>query len=99
MNITERHEFILHRLHEIGKLDITDLASEMKVSGVTIRKDLKLLEEKNLLFRTKGGASAKNPYANEKPINEKEFINVEQKKKIARAALHLVEKTDAIIIG
>lgn len=99
MNITERHEFILQRLHETGKLDITDLASEMKVSGVTIRKDLKLLEEKNLLFRTKGGASTKNPYANEKPINEKEFINVDQKKKIARAALPLIEKTDAIIIG
>lgn len=99
MNITERHEFILKKLHESGKLDLTELVEVMKVSGVTIRKDLKLLEEKNLLFRTKGGASIKNPYANERPINEKEFINVEQKKKIAKAALAIVEQTDAIIIG
>ena len=99
MNITDRHEFILKKLQETGKLDITDLTQMMKVSGVTIRKDLKLLEEKKLLFRTKGGASNKNPYANEKHINEKEFINIDQKRKIARAALPLIEQTDVIIIG
>lgn len=78
--ITERHEYILDKINKKGKLNIDDLAREMKVSGVTIRKDLKLLEEKNLLFRTKGGASINNPYAGDKPINEKEFINIDEKK-------------------
>lgn len=99
MNITERHQLILKHLHQSGKVDIQALSDSLMVSGVTIRKDLKLLEEKGLLFRTKGGGSVKNPYANEKPINEKEFINVDQKKKIAKAALPILAETDSIIIG
>lgn len=97
--ITERHEYILNKISKKGKVNIDDLANEMKVSGVTIRKDLKLLEEKNLLFRTKGGASLNNPYAGDKPINEKEFINIEEKKKIAKAAVALVKNADSIMIG
>lgn len=99
MTITERHKFILQHLYEKNEIDIGDLSQTMQVSGVTIRKDLKVLEEKGLLYRTKGGASVSNPYANERPINEKEFINVDQKKKIARAALKIVSETNSIIIG
>lgn len=99
MNITERHQHILQHLHQSGKVDIQELSDGLQVSGVTIRKDLKLLEEKGLLFRTKGGGSIKNPYANEKPINEKEFINVDLEKKIAKAALPILAQTDSIIIG
>lgn len=97
--ITERHEYLLDKINKEGKLNIDDLVQEMKVSGVTIRKDLKMLEERNLLFRTKGGASVNNPYASDKPINEKEFINIEEKKKIAKAALQLIKGTDSIMIG
>lgn len=72
---------------------------EMAVSGVTIRKDLKMLEQKKLLFRTRGGGSINNPYAVERPINEKEFIKTEEKKKIAKAALRLIGQNDSIIIA
>ena len=98
-SITERHEFILKKLQESGKVNILQLSDEMQVSGVTIRKDLKLLEEKNLLFRTRGGGSSNNPYAIERPINEKELINSEEKKRIARTALSLIGQNDSIIIG
>ena len=76
MTITDRHQYILQKLHENGRVDIQELSDEIQVSGVTIRKDLKMLEDRNLLFRTRGGGSVINPYAGEKPINEKEFINV-----------------------
>lgn len=99
MNITERHQLILQKLQEQGRVDIIQLSDSLQVSGVTIRKDLKLLEEKHLLFRTKGGGSVNNPYANERPINEKEFIHAEEKKKIAKAALALLDHNDSIIIG
>jgi Transcriptional regulators of sugar metabolism len=71
----------------------------MAVSGVTIRKDLKMLEQKKLLFRTRGGGTIHNPYAVERPINEKEFIKTEEKKKIAKAALPLIGQNDSIIIA
>ena len=99
MTITDRHQFILQKLHENGRVDIQELSDSIQVSGVTIRKDLKILEERNLLFRTRGGGSMINPYATEKPINEKEFIKVEEKKKIAKAALPFIMETDSVIIG
>ena len=98
-NITNRHELILKKLQQDGRVSIDDLSDQMKVSGVTIRKDLKLLEDKNLLFRTRGGGSISNPYKIEKPIHEKELISVKEKQQIARAALKLIGDNDSIIIG
>lgn len=97
--ITDRHQFILKKLAEKGQVSIPQLIDEMKVSGVTIRKDLKLLEEKKLLFRTRGGGSINNPYAIERPIDEKEFIKSDEKKRIGKAALGLIGQNDSIIIG
>ncbi len=98
-NITDRHEYILKKLKENNKVSIADLCDEMNVSNVTIRKDLKVLEDKNLLFRIKGGASMNNPYAIDRPILVKETINSEEKNKIARAAVEMIEDNDSILIG
>lgn len=98
-NITDRHQFILKKLKQEGKINILELIEEMQISGVTIRKDLKILEDKNLLFRTRGGGSINNPYAIDRPINGKEFIKSEEKMRIAKAAIELVGNTDSIMIG
>ena len=99
MNITERHQLILKKLKEDGHVSIQELSDLIKVSGVTIRKDLKLLEDKNLLFRTRGGGSINNPYTIERPINEKELINAAEKQRIAKVAVSLIGDNDSIIIG
>ena len=98
-SITERHQLILKKLHEDNQVNIQELIDLLEVSGVTIRKDLKLLEDKNLLFRTRGGGSINNPYTVERPINEKELIRQEEKQRIARAALSIIGDNDSIIIG
>lgn len=98
-NIIDRHQFILKKLKEEGRVSINELSELMEVSGVTIRKDLKLLEDKNLLFRTRGGGSIDNPYAIDRPIDEKAFINSDEKQRIAKAALELVKQSDSIMIG
>ena len=99
MNITERHQLILKKLQEDGHVTIQELSDLIKVSGVTIRKDLKLLEDKNLLFRTRGGGSIHNPYTIERPIDEKELINATEKQRIAKVAVSLIGDNDSIIIG
>ena len=99
MNINERHQHILEKLKKDSKVNILDLIEEMGVSGVTIRKDLKLLEDKHLMYRVRGGGSINNPYAGDRPIYEKELINAEEKKRIARAAIDLIAETDSIMIG
>src|SRR5688572_18548946 len=51
-SLPERHQYILARLKKEGKVNVLDLCKDLNVSSVTIRKDLKLLEDKSLLYRT-----------------------------------------------
>ncbi len=99
INITERHQFILSKLQKEGYTQVLDLCRELNVSSVTIRKDLKLLEDKKLLFRTHGGASMNNPYTVDKPVNEKEKLQSSEKTKIGGAAAQTIEANDSIIIA
>ena len=99
MTITERHEKILAKLNEKGKVEVPDLSESLNVSEVTIRKDLRILEDKGLLFRTHGGATKTNPYTSEKPVQEKEFVNITEKNSIAKEAVKLIGDNDSIILG
>jgi DeoR family transcriptional regulator, aga operon transcriptional repressor len=99
INITERHQFILNKVQKEGHLNVLDLCKELDVSSVTIRKDLKLLEDKNLLFRTHGGASLHNPYTVDKHVNEKEKLQASEKMKIGAKAAKTIEPNDSIIIA
>ena len=94
-----RHQIILDILKKAKYIEVLDLCKQLNVSAVTIRKDLTLLEAKGLLFRTHGGASLDNPYINEKEVNEKEKISVEEKNGIAQAAAKLIDENDSIMIA
>lgn len=98
-SITERHQIIIKTLQDKDHLNVQDLSRQMKVSDVTIRKDLKLLEDKGLLFRTHGGAAKSNPYTNDKPVAEKERLNAEEKRLIAKTAAAMIGHNDSIIIA
>ncbi|MFD1161407.1 DeoR/GlpR family DNA-binding transcription regulator [Hwangdonia seohaensis] len=95
----QRHETILNLLAKEKHVEVLDLCKQLNVSAVTIRKDLKLLEEKGLLFRTHGGASLENPYIKEKAVIEKEKISVEEKNGIAQAAAAQIDENDSIMIA
>ena len=60
-SIAERHKYILECLNRNGFIKVNDIAKDLEVTPVTIRKDLKYLEEKKLLYRTHGSASPINP--------------------------------------
>ena len=97
--IASRHQTILNKLDKEGTVQVLALCKELNVSAVTIRKDLKLLEDKGLLFRSHGGASRTNPYINERPVNEKEHIRSDEKDRIGKAAAQLITDDNAIIIA
>ncbi len=46
-SIAERHKYILESLAKNGFIKVNEIAKELEVTPVTIRKDLKYLEEKN----------------------------------------------------
>lgn len=97
--IVNRHQAILDQLQHEGSVNVLNLCNQLDVSAVTIRKDLKLLEDKGLLFRSHGGASLHNPYINEQPVNEKEHLRADEKSRIGQAAARLITPDDAIIIA
>ena len=95
----ERHRAILKKLTQEKHLEVSDLCNILGVSAVTIRKDLKFLEQKGLLFRTHGGASLENPYINERTVLDKEKVFVEEKNGIAQMAASLISENDAIMMA
>ena len=66
LSIAERHKYILEALRRDGFVKVVDIAKQLDVTTVTIRKDFKVLEEKGLLYRTHGSASSVNPHAKDK---------------------------------
>lgn len=99
MTLLERHSIILELLREFGKVDVADLSSKLKVSAVTIRKDLDMLEEKKLLYRTHGGAILADPYIATRKVSEKEKLRPEVKRRIGLKAVELLSPQDALIIA
>ncbi|MBD3628684.1 DeoR/GlpR family DNA-binding transcription regulator [Cyclobacterium sp.] len=99
MVIAERHKYILDQLKSAGYVSVAALSKSMNVTMVTVRKDLKILEDKGLLFRSHGSATPVAPYVMDKPVDEKQLVQVEQKRAIAQKAVGLLKEKEAIIIG
>jgi DeoR family transcriptional regulator of aga operon len=56
--MAERHQLILQQLKAHGRVNIQELSDLMDVSGVTIRKDLKVLDDKSLHARGESSPGA-----------------------------------------
>lgn len=94
-----RHQKILTFLYEKKQIKVQELSALLETSAVTIRKDLKILEEKRLLYRTHGGASLESPYVNDRSVNEKEYINAKEKSAIGLYASQMIKNDQYIILA
>ncbi len=95
---TERRVLLLKKLDLEGQVDVKLLSEELSVSEVTIRNDLKKLEEKKILIRTRGGAIKTDRVANDVNISDKNSLYFEEKQRIGKAAAELIEEGDTIIL-
>lgn len=98
-NIAKRHRFILDQLKKEGYVKVQELSEKLGVSEVTIRKDLKELESRKMLYRNHGSASSISSIITDKHIDEKEKIQIDEKMQIAKYANNLLEQNDKIIIA
>lgn len=94
----ERRNHILNELQTKGKIEIEILAAELNVSPMTVRRDLVLLEEQGLAHRTHGGAVLYDGLLRETPYDTKEISNMEEKRRIGRAASQLVKDGSVVIL-
>jgi DeoR family galactitol utilization operon repressor len=81
-------------LSDQGSVAVSALSHQLGLSEVTIRSDLKVLEEKGFLNRTRGGASP----TIHRDIMERQHERLEEKNRIAKAAAELVRDGEVIMI-
>lgn len=86
-------------MHQQNAIPVSQLATMLKVSEVTIRKDLSFLEEQNLLYRVHGSAILINRYTNNKTIAEKKRLCINEKRAIGKYAATLIKPRDTIMIA
>ncbi len=94
----ERRNAILALLNEKRSVLVPELAQMFSVTEETIRRDLKHLESKGVLYRTHGGAVLTDDTKIEAPLEIREGINVTGKDAIGRYAAGLVEDYDTIFL-
>jgi DeoR family transcriptional regulator of aga operon len=98
MLVEERRLLILNRLKERGRVKVGELSAEFGISEVTIRNDLKELDQRGLLKRSHGGAiSAPNPIL-ESNLRERLEKFADQKRRIGLAAASMVHDGETIIL-
>jgi len=92
--MNKRNEQLLQIVNQRKKIEVNELADLLKVSKVTIRKDLTQLEDRGLLQRQHGFAIINNP-------NDLKFRlaqNYDTKRQIAQAAAATVQDNETIMI-
>lgn len=85
---------ILSVLSDAGSASVADLAQDLGVSEVTIRGDLRKLEQQGMLVRTRGGA---RPLTH-KTIMQRERVRVDEKQRIAAEAASMITDDDTVMI-
>jgi DeoR family transcriptional regulator of aga operon len=89
MRQEDRLGVILEQLNQHSSVGVPELAAQLRVSQASVRRDLRLLEQQQLLTRTHGGAVASGVLY-ELPMRYRGGQRQEAKRAIARRALELL---------
>ncbi len=94
----DRQNMIVTLVNENGSVLVKELSEKFEVSEDSIRKDLTLLQKKGLLKKTYGGAVKVRVNAHDRHVAQRRGKNQEDKLKIAKKALELIEDGDVIFL-
>jgi DeoR/GlpR family transcriptional regulator of sugar metabolism len=95
-NASERRESIIVALGNEGILSIADLARQLDVSAMTIRRDLQQLEQTGQVRMVHGGASLSMPFTH--GSGRSENGDADDEARVGRCAATLIGETDIIAI-
>jgi DeoR/GlpR family transcriptional regulator of sugar metabolism len=95
----DRRHRILERVAEQQTIHIAELAAELGVSEMTIRRDIGRLERSGFLRRTYGGATAHITRSMELLFNARALQNAAAKRQIGMAAAESLQAARTVFIG
>ncbi len=93
-----RRMAILEMARDDSLVRVSVLSQRFGVSQVSIRRDLEKLAEYGLLKRVHGGAVAVRQEAGEESYGRKLELHLEEKRRIAHAAVSLIRPRDRVIL-
>ena len=88
----KRRQYIMEELYTNQNVVVADLAEQMQVTPMTIRRDIELLEQSGLLEKTHGGAVLAESSLKEVTYRQRKTVCYEEKSAIAKAAAKLVKR-------
>jgi len=94
----DRRMYILKKIEKENKVNVTELSQQFLVSEVTIRKDLRHLEKKNILIRSRGGAMKQSLINTDLSIYDRRKQNIQLKEAIGTAAARLISNGETILL-
>ena len=98
-SIEDRRSKILNMLHTESRVYVDQLVETFGVSEVSIRKDLAVLEERQLLVRVKGGAINLHQSGDydDMSISHKQRLHAKEKQILGKYAASLIKDGERII--
>ena len=98
MALNQRRVKILNLIREDGHAKVQDLSKIFKVTDVTIRQDLEVLENMGYIQREHGGAFLRDVGSFAKTGQLLNQSHIEEKREIALKVLELINEEDSIIL-
>ena len=98
MALNQRRVKILNLIREDGHAKVQDLSKIFKVTDVTIRQDLEVLENMGYIQREHGGAFLKDVGSFAKTGQLLNQSHIEEKREISLKVLELINEEDSIIL-
>lgn len=98
MYAPERHRAIVDQVAAAGRASVVELADALDVTPETIRRDLSILERQGLVRRVHGGAIPVRRLGFEPTVDRRSGVLMDEKQRIAAAALDEVPQAGAIIV-
>lgn len=96
---SERHQKILERVASEAAVDFASLADELRVSSMTVRRDVRILEEQGYIKMTRGGASAQLIHTHDILVHPRALDQGIAKSQIGQYAASLIEDGEVIFLG
>ena len=96
----ERLHKIVDMVNSQGIITVNEIINELKVSDMTVRRDLDELDKAGKIVRIHGGAQSISYSINQELSHtEKQELQIDEKRKIAQLAASYVEDGDTIYLG